>query len=245
MLVARIMLVVIACLLSGCIDGQEEIWLEADGSGRVEVSYSVPKAAARLQGGEAGVSEMVGKFLADTPTIRSSSHRVTTEDDRLRVQVSATFDSVLDLKEFATGPATKALPSSARALAGTVKIRTQGRTVDFERRIVPGSVLPGIGFLPTSNFQGRSLRYTVHLPTAPIESNATRTLNGGRSLIWEFPLADAIRGPITTRFVAKVPIPPWLIGACALLLLSAVGLAVFAIRRLGKSSRAGDFPAVG
>lgn len=245
MIFPRIILLVATCLLSACIDGHEEIWLEANGSGRAEITYSLPQAAARFQGGEVGVGEMVGKFLADNPAIRSSSHRVTTQGARLEVFVSATFDSALDLKNFATGPAIQALPSSATALAGEVTIRTRGRTVDFERRIAPGSALPGAGFLPASNFAGRSLRYTIHLPVAPLESNATRTMNGGRTLVWEFPLADAIRRPFSTRFVAQVPIPPWLVAAAALLLLSAAGLAYFAIRRLGKSRLAADSPAVG
>lgn len=245
MIFTRIILVAAACLLSSCIDGHEEIWLEANGSGRAEISYSLPKAAARFQGGEAGVSEMIGKFLADNPAIRSSSHRVSTEGDRLTVLVSATFDSALDLKKFATGPALKALPSSATALAGEVTIRTRGRTVDFERRIAPGSALPGAGLLPASTFEGRSLRYTIHLPVAPLESNATRTLNDGRTLVWDFPLADAIRTPFTTRFVANVPIPPWLLAAASALLLAAAGLAFLAIRRLGKSRHPVDSPAVG
>lgn len=245
MIFMRIMLLLVACLLSACIDGHEEIWLEANGSGRAEISYSLPQAAARFQGGEAGVSEMIEKFLADNPAIRSSSHRVRTEGDRLEIFVTATFGSALDLKEFATGPSLEALPSSASALAGEVMIETRGRTVDFARRIAPGSALPGASLLPASNFEGRSLRYTIHLPVAPLESNATRSLNGGRTLVWDFPLADAIRSPITTRFVAKVPIPPWLVAASALLLLSAAGLAFFAIRRLGKLRRPAKSPAVG
>lgn len=245
MMITRVMLVAVVCLLSACIDGHEEIWLEANGSGRAEISYSLPKAAARFQGGEVGVSEMIGKFLAENPAIRLSSHHVTTEGDRIKVHVSATFDSALDLKDFATGPAIKKLPSSATALAGEVKIRTHGRTVDFQRRISPGSALPGAGFLPASNFAGRSLRYTIHLPVAPLESNATRTLNDGRTLVWDFPLADAIRTPFTTRFVAKIPIPPWLIAVCSALLLSAAGLVFLAVRRLEKSRRIVDSPAVG
>ena len=241
----RITAVLAACLLVSCIDGHEEIWLSADGSGRAEVSYCLPKAAARFQGGEGGVSKMIGKFLAENPAIRSSSHQVTIEGERLKILVRANFDSALDLKEFATGPGIKTLPPSAAALAGEVKIGVWGRTVDFERRISAGSALPGAGLLPASSFEGRSLRYTIHLPVAAHESNATRIENGGRTLVWDFPLATAIRTPVTTRFVTKMPIPAWAIAAALATLLLVGGLAFLGSRQLRKMRCPVPPPAVG
>ncbi|MEX1049341.1 MAG: hypothetical protein WED15_07420 [Akkermansiaceae bacterium] len=222
----RIIALIAACLLVSCIDGHEEVWLETNGSGRAEISYSLPKAAARFQGGEAGVSRMIAKFLAENPAILASSHRVSTEGEQLKIFIQVRFDAAREFKD------TKTLPSSAAAMAGEVKIHTRSRTVDFERRISPGSALPGAAFLPASSFQGRSLRYTLHLPVAARESNATRSENSGRTLIWDFPLAAAIRTPITTRFVVKMPLSPWLIAAVAPTLLLAGGLAFLGTRRL-------------
>ena len=39
------------CLvLSGCIEGEEEIWLNPDGSGRIEARYKMPSAVAKRIG---------------------------------------------------------------------------------------------------------------------------------------------------------------------------------------------------
>jgi hypothetical protein len=241
----RLIACLAACLLASCIDGHEEIWLEANGSGRAEISYSIPKAAARLYGGEAGLREMIEKFIAENPVIHSSSHQITTEGEQLKIHIRANFDSVLKLKDLVTGPAIESLPSAAAALAGEVKIGLSGRTVDFQRRISLGSALPGIGLLPASKFQDGKLRYTLHLPVPVLESNATRSEKDGHTLIWEVPLATAIRTPITTRCVAKIPIPPWAIAATAPTLFIAGGLAFLGIRRLRKPRSTARSTAVG
>ncbi len=223
----RFLTVISACALVSCIDGREEIWLNANGSGRADVSYSLPAAAARFQGGEAGVRRLIGEFLKKTPAIATSSFEVMTDQDRLKIHILATFDSALDLKEISKGAALEKLPTSATHLAGEMSVDLHGRSVAFSRTIAPGKALPGAIFLPVSQFQGRNLTYIIHLPAAASESNATRTEDAGRTLVWDYPLAVALQNPVTLRFKAKIPIPAWAIPAVASVVLL---LAYFAIR---------------
>lgn len=217
-------------LLGSCIDSREEVWLKADGSGRAEISCSLPASAARFQGGEAGIRKLIGDFLANTPTIHSSRHEVTTENERVNIHVQVAFDSALDLQEIATGDSMAKLPSSAADLAGRVDVKIRGRTVDFTRRISAASALPGAIFMPASNFKGRRLVYIMHLPAAAEISNATRTENAGRTLIWDFPLGQAILAPVTTHFTMPIPIPTWLIVAAVAVALLAAWMVRFVIR---------------
>lgn len=236
--IVRILTVITACLLVSCIDGREEIWLNADGSGRADVSYSLPAVAATFQGGEEGVRRLIGDFLKNTPAISTSNCEVFTEQDRLKIRVQATFDSALDLKEISKGAALEKLPSSANYLAGEMAVDVDGRSIGFSRIITPGKALPGAIFLPVSQFKDRNLTYIIHLPEAATESNATRVENAGRTLVWDYPLAAAIQNPVTLRFKADFPIPPWAIAALAALVLL---LAYFTIRwkiRLRNSPRA-------
>lgn len=225
--IVRILTCITALVLVSCIDCREEIWLNANGSGRADVSYSLPAAAARFQGGEAGVRRMIGDFLKNTPAISNSSYEVSTEEDRLKIRVLASFDSATDLKRISKGAALEELPSSANHLAGEFAVTVRGRAVDFSRTIAPGKALPGAAFLPVSRFRDRNLTYIVHLPQAATESNATRVENEGRTLVWEYPLAGAIQTPVTLRFKASIPIPSWIVVAAAAVVL---GLAYFAIR---------------
>jgi len=225
--IVRILTVVTACLLVSCIDGREEIWLNANGSGRADLSYSLPAAAAKFQGGEAGVRRLIGNFLKNSPAIATSSHEVLTDQDRLKIRVQATFNSALDLKEISKGASLEKLPSSANYLAGDIEVDIHGRTVDFSRTVAPGKALPGAIFLPVSQFAGRNLTYIIHLPEAATESNASRVEDAGRTLVWDYPLATAIQRPFTLRFKAKIPIPSWAVASVAAVVLL---LAYFAIR---------------
>lgn len=241
--ILRVLTLITACLLVSCIDGHEEIWLNANGSGRADIRYSLPAAAARFQGGEAGVRRIIGELLKNTPAIATSSYEVAREQDRLKIHVQATFNSAMDLTKISTGRSLENLPSSATYLAGDFKVDLHGRTVDFARTIVPGKALPGAIFLPVSQFEGRNLTYIIHLPDAASESNATRVEDAGRTLVWDYPLARAIQGPFTLRFKARIPIPRWAVASGAAVVLL---LAYFAIRWKirARNSFAAESPAV-
>ena len=224
--IRRFLAISAAGLLTSCIDGREEIWLEANGSGRTDVTYSLPAAAARLQGGESGIQSMIEEFLKNTPEISSSSCAVTTEGDRLKIRVQTSFASALDLKDISASQAIKKLPPAANGLTGEIHTKVHGLSVDFARTLRLGDALPGSQFIPASQLAGRNLTYIIHLPKAATDSNATRTEDSGRTLIWDFPLSEALQGPITTRLTAPIPIPNWAIATVSILGLALLILAV-------------------
>lgn len=213
MAILRFLAFTVAGLLSSCIDSREEYWLEAGGNGLAELTYSIPAAAAALHGGESGIREMIAVFLKKTPEISASSYQVVTEGNRLRVVVNATFDSALAMKEIVSGAALKTLPPAVSHLAGEITTDLSGRTIDFSRRISPSKALPGAAFLPKSQLEGHRMIYIMHLPSAPVESNATRVEDAGRTLVWDYPLTQAVKAPLITRFKMPVPIPWRLLAA--------------------------------
>lgn len=204
---ACLLLAVASFHLTSCIDGREEVWIEPNGSGRAEIQYSVPARAVQMKGGDGAVLAMIRDFIGATPEISASTCEVRTEGDRTRIRVTTEFDSALDLQNAAESEGLAALPPSAASLAGVVNARLDGRTLDFSRTIRPAAALPGSSFLPASTFAGHQLNYIIHLPGVASSHNATRTENGGRTLIWDKPLAEAIRAPIVTQFRIVIPIP--------------------------------------
>ncbi len=228
---------IIACMLTSCLDCREEIWLAADGSGRVDISYTFPAAAAAFQGGEDGIRKMLGKLLADTQEIHSTSCEVTTLNDRLTIRVRASFDSALDLKDSSAQRQMHHLPSSAAGLTGKIGAKLRGRSIDFKRTISPGAALPGSRFMPATRFRDHRLVYIIHLPLAASESNATRIEHEGKTLIWDFPLYQAIQKPVTTHFVAPIPIPRWVMPTVISGAVIGVGLVMLAIEKLIRPRR--------
>ncbi len=221
-----------AGLLVSCIDGREEIWIHADGSGRADLTYTVPALAAELQGGRMGLTRMLQDFSQRTPSLTAFGYDLTESNDRLTIHVIANFASALALKEVTKGDSLAKLPAAASELAGEVNVNLAGRTVDFSRTIAAGKALPGAFFMPASSFAGRNLTYIIHLPEPTVESNATRIEDGGRTLIWEVPLTDAISTPFTLHFKSRLPLPAWLLLVVTLVL---VLVAIFMRRMLRKS----------
>jgi hypothetical protein len=200
---------ILCALLSSCINGREEIWLNADGSGRADLFYDVPAAAARFQGGAAGIDKLIGSLIEKLP---DHSHEITQQDDRLKVRVKVSFKSPEELTSLTSSVSGRKVPSSLEHLGGIFEVKQDLLDVDFTRTISPAKALP-VAFIPRSEFENRKLTYIVHLPVRAVETNADRVENGGRTLTWEQPLAAAIREPIVVHFKAKIPLPAWLIAA--------------------------------
>lgn len=235
---SRLWMVVVCGLLASCIDGREEFWLAADGSGRAEIRYEVPASLARGCGGEAGLAKLLDEFIRETPTLTHASRRVTCVGDRMVVDFRASFNSALDLIEAVSGDSALSsgnLKPVVEPLIGHFKIQRSGRTLELTRTVRPSKALPGSFLMPASQFDGRRLVYIVHLPLAAPESNATRTADGGRTLIWDQALQDGLKDNVVIHFKAAVPIPWWLIAAVtAALALSGWWVFRLHARRRGK-----------
>ena len=239
-LLLRLAATAVALACASCIDSREEFWLEADGSGRAEIRISAPAAALAMKGGEEGVSRMIDDFVRNAPEIRDSSHHVRAEGDRAVIELRIAFDSALDLVDLAQGPSVRALPDAATHLAGEVEVGFKGRTLELERSASPGKALPGSAFLPAKTLDGYRLLSIVHLPAPAFDHNATRVENDGRTLVWDVPLAEAVRKPVVSRFKMKVPLPWGLMGAIgAPVSLLALWVLVRRRRRLSRMDSCG------
>jgi hypothetical protein len=209
--VSRAAILGMVVVLASCIDGHEEFWMDAKGAGRAEISYSLPANLARLHGGDSGIHSLIADFFAQTPTLRMTRQEVVTADGRTTVRLGMEFDSALDLVKASEGAGIHRLPAAAAHLAGEVHARWRGRTLEVTRTSTPGKLFPGRSLLPVAKPGGRLLTI-LHLPVAANTSNATRTENDGRTLVWDIPLAEAVTAPVTYRFQVDAPLPWHLLG---------------------------------
>ena len=218
----RLLLLVLCGLLASCIEGREEYWIESNGSGMAEIHYDVPAAIAAGLGGEAGISKLLDQFIKDTPTLTHAVCQVRRKGDRMAVDFKASFKSVLDLITAVSGNSVLSA-GDAKALVnpliGQFDIRQRGRGVELTRTVKPSGALPGSLFMPDSQFTGRRLQYILHLPVRVLESNATRTEDGGRTLIWDHSLKDGLKKNIVIHFKAAMPLPWWIMAVAAVTLV--------------------------
>jgi hypothetical protein len=219
-----------------CVDSREEYWIDARGGGKGEISFSVPAAALRLHGGEQGVGDIIDSFMREIPGIELTGRNVETTGGRAHVRAAFEFESALDLAAFAESPSADSLPSVVRQLTGTVDVSMRGRELSFIREVTPARALPVVSLLPAPQLDWQ-LVTIIHLPAPANESNATRTENGGRTLVWETPLATAVRSPLVMSFKMDVPIPWTLVLGVGLPLCLAGGILL--VRRFAPGKRQG------
>jgi hypothetical protein len=238
--------VLLASLLVGaCLGGREEFWFERDGSGRLQAEYRLPAFAISSLGGEQKLRKTIADYFAKEPGVELEEFTVEKNRAEVRLRLSASFDSVLELAKLfdqsdqeaeAVGPS---LPDPMVKLLGDVKVQRSGMNVDFQRIIDPREVFAGGLVTPSAQqMQGYELEYVMHLPTVVKQSNAHQVLDGGHTLVWSYELAEAMQRPVQTNFVAPIPLPPW----CWLVLAAMGILLIWLIRgRLmrGASSGAG------
>ncbi len=207
-------------LLNSCIDGEEEVFIHADGSGRVKLQYQVPgmifsDADAKV------LIETIEREVGKRENLQLLTNRVENENGQKIIHVEIATDNVAgldddDVSEDDTSSESDEASKSDKwlhALLGDVKVDVSGVSAAVSRQVNLEPLLEeylgtrGVSLLGESEF-----RYTVHLPTAVEQSNAHEVLNGGKTLKWRYLLRECKQKPIVMGLKASIPLPWWVYG---------------------------------
>ena len=226
-----------ACLLlAACFDVREEVWIHRDGSGRAELRYTVPDSALLLAGGSAALEEKIRALVATQPPLRLDGVQIAAWDGQAHVAVNISTESMLSLLDLKKSEDFDDLPESSAAIAGHFDVRLKWLDLDFSRSIHVREAL-GLASLAVGadDRANRRLTYIVHLPKAAKESNATELRDGGKTLVWDYTLGEAMKKPVVTRFRATMPIPRYAWAAVAVVLIAAAWMVLRWRKRLRRS----------
>ncbi|TAE78458.1 MAG: hypothetical protein EAZ65_05785 [Verrucomicrobia bacterium] len=229
----------LACVVSSaCFDIREELWIHPDGSGRARLDYQIPLSALRIGGGTSGMEEKIRNLIASQPKLRIDSLAVSANQEQAKIELALSTDSMRSLLELRESSAFQQLPKAAGEIVGDIDARLRGLDIDFSRQIrvreALGLAAIGIG---GQDRRERRLEYIIHLPTPARDSNATRTSDGGKTLVWSASLGEALAKPIVTRFRAPLAIP-WFVHLIGILLLTGTISLLLRIRRKRRQKHA-------
>jgi hypothetical protein len=241
MMIRYLLVLLVVPWLTSCLELREEVWIEADGSGRMAIDYSVPTRALAAFGGAGGVRGEIESLFDEIDGLDLDEVRVENVDSsRTRLRVAASAPSMLDLLDLRESEALTKLPPSAAHFMGEIEVGLDGLNVEMHRRLdlKRGLGLAALG-IDRRERETRRVTYIVHLPVAAGTHNATRTENGGRTLIWEHTLGDALTAPLELEFRSPLPIPRALLIAAGLVVgaLAAAFVWLWKKRRARKASR--------
>lgn len=202
--------------LNSCIDGEEEVFLNADGSGRMKVQYRVPGMLLSQREADELVA-IIDKEVGEKDNLQLVANRVDSQKGQkiIRIEIEAKnvveLDGMLDdhgegSESEATGKTDKIL----HALLGEMEVTISGLSASVKRAVDLDPLLHEYLGKNGSVLLGESeFRYTVHLPEAVEQSNAHETSQDGKTLKWVYKLRECKQTPINMHLQAPISIPWW------------------------------------
>lgn len=217
------MLALVMVLISSCIDGEEEVFIEADGSARVKAVYRVPGMLFSAEDAER-LKTNIAEEVEKEKHLTLMTNRIDKENGSRIVTIEIETDNMLAIEgalaEHVPGVNRSKADQMLHAIMGDITVSLQGLSADFSREVYLEPLFNehlgngGMSILGDSEF-----RYIVHLPEAVEQSNAHVVEDGGRTLMWSYKLRECAQKPILLQMVAPIPLPWWVYAAGLVILL--------------------------
>ena len=217
-------------ILHSCIEGEEEIWIDGDGSGKLRAHYRIPSIALKQLGEPEDFIRAIK--LVDEAEEGIEVQNVTFEIIKGKgvFHLEATFENALDLLEISDRNRSvfveeaEADPEQLDALTGDINMGIEGIHVNFTRAVSLGPVFPSMVQRSPTMLGPSAFSYTIHFPAEVIETNAPNISEDRRTVSWEFLLKNYVDQPMLMTAKTKLPIPWWAWAVLAALLLMFAGL---------------------
>ena len=202
--------------LTSCIEGEEEIWIDWDASGKIRAHYEFPPIL-RVRLGDPKV------FIIAIRDLDKREEGIEIQElffeqvgSKLVFHLEATFGDVTELQKISERNAdilvkdTGMDPAQSEAIVGSMSLAMQGLNISFQREILlngmfPERVIKNPQYLGSSNF-----RYQIHLPVPVKSSNADAVTNDGKSLEWIFLLKEHTQEPLEMSLNTRIVLPWWI-----------------------------------
>ncbi|MDA7880738.1 hypothetical protein N9A94_00350 [Akkermansiaceae bacterium] len=225
-------LIPILFLQSCIIEGEEEVWIEADGSGKVRVQYTIPSIFEKHLGNPNDYLKAIREIdeKEESVTITSLSYQATGAKSLFggpskSFLLEATFKDIMEFAEVAERDfieQTGANPDQIESIAGKIDFEMNFLSPKVQRRVsleqlLPPNIKKFPGILGRSNF-----KYIFHLPFPLEDTNAHFVSEDRKMAQWTFLLKEHTQTPLIMTMETTIPVPWWLSMVIAILALIAI-----------------------
>ena len=228
----RLLLFFPTLLLQSClIEGEEEIWIKADGAGKIRIQYTIPTQMIKTMGNPDAYTRAIRDIdeREDGAKITELSFEKVGKQSLFggstRFILKAEFDDIQQFFELVgrneegfvseTGADTDKLET----IVGDIDLEMNFSRLQAERTVSLEKLLPEtIHKFPNALGQS-SFSYIYHLPLPIEETNAHHISEDRRTVKWKFLLKDHVTKPLILRLETSIPLPWWFIAIITILAL--------------------------
>ena len=213
-------------IFNSCIEGEEEIWIHQDGSGKIRAHYTLPSIALASIGPTSQYIDQIKAIDENEPGLKVTSLSFKRVKADLVFDLEFTFDSLQDLADLTmeapssgdtNGEDSSSSLENMSFILGDISLKFEDMTPSYDRKISFSALRDQ---LPKNiNLKDSSCRYILHLPAKIKESNAHQISEDGKSATWTFLLKDNLDQPIEMKLASELPIPWWAWAVAALIIL--------------------------
>lgn len=204
-----------ALILTSCLEGEEEIWINADASGRLVAHYDVPARVLTELGDPEDFIRALRLVDEGEDGIEISELQFTQSGGRAVFHLEATFQDARELLSISERneelfiEETNSDPENLDGIAGDINFDLKWLTPTFHRTVSPADIFPEIVKKRPKMLGPATFKYTIHLPAAIKESNAHVVSDDGKTVSWAFRLSEHFDQPMEMSFTTELPIPWW------------------------------------
>lgn len=222
-------------VLTSCIEGEEEVWVNPDGSGKARLKVTAPKLLFAKFGGLETLAADLKDALQTSQNARLLEMETSTQGSRATLEAEIAFRDARKmgglLKSFRDPPDSPD-KCEEEIVFGEVKVHLGVPDLSFSRVIDLRPLVPAQSnnAMALKMLGEAQMSYRVHLPTPAKTHNADFISADGKTLAWEIPLAEFLQGSQRMEFTAPLPYLFPLSILAAVLLCLAVG-AIFFVRK--------------
>ncbi len=229
---AAVILVALAAFMMGCIEYQEEMWLNADGSGKAMLKIGMVSQGEGEEDEDFAFDvERTAEMFEKTPGVTVTSKRGYSENERDWLELEIEFDSLAAFQKVTeTGEDTDFI--------GKFSLRKPEKgVVVFNRKVQAGEGESPANLAMTEGaLKGFTWSYIVHFPSKILESNAPQENVdiAANTVKWSYSLLELAQGPQTMSVTFAAPQRPERVPLGLIIIILAVVVAVIAYLSLKK-----------
>jgi hypothetical protein len=224
--------------LTSCIEGEEEIWMNWDASGKIRVHFELPPIFRMKLGDPKVLVKVIRDLEENEEGIEIQELYFKQVGSKLVFHLEATFDDATDLLEISERNVDSIVKGTTmdpaqllEAITGSISVGLQGLDVSIQREINLEEMFPELATGNPKRLGSSNFRYQIHLPFPIKSSNAHAVTNDGKSLEWIFILKEYTKKPMGMSLDTRMAFPRWVWAIAVLFLLGFIFLVWKLLRR--------------